>query len=272
MASRCAPVQISYLNHTGTSAVPNVDYVLADATSILGEDYQFFTEKVWCLPGSFLCYNYDGAPHPGVAEAPIVKNGYATFGCFGSGGKINVQTIELWAEIMRRVPNSEFFVRNAQLNPSENRRYLQQRFGRFGIAPERLRIIGGTDRATILKCYDDVDISLDTWPYCGGNTIAEPIWQGVPVITLKGNRFSGRYGAGLVLAAGCPELVADTAEQYVEIAVQLAGSTDRLVRYRKELRQMARQHGLSDAERFARKLEAAYIEMLQRVAPSAYVL
>ena len=30
MSQRCAPVQISFLNHTGTSQMPNVDYVLSD--------------------------------------------------------------------------------------------------------------------------------------------------------------------------------------------------------------------------------------------------
>src|SRR5262249_39878349 len=30
LARRCAPIQISYMNHLGTSGVPNVDYLLAD--------------------------------------------------------------------------------------------------------------------------------------------------------------------------------------------------------------------------------------------------
>jgi len=263
MASRCAPIQISYLNHTGTTAVPNVDYVFADEVSVLPPEDRYFTEKVWRLPGSFLCYDYDGAQLPDVAETPCRANGNVTFGCFGSGGKIGTQVIALWAEIMKQVPDSIFFLRNPQLNAPDNRQFMQERFARFGIPPERLRILGGTDRAGILESYGEVDISLDTWPYCGGNTIAEPICQGVPVITLKGERFSGRYGASLVIAAGCPELVADSADQYVDIAVKLARSAERLDYYRKNLRRMAREHGLSDAERFARKLEAAYIEMMR---------
>jgi predicted O-linked N-acetylglucosamine transferase (SPINDLY family) len=138
---------------------------------------------------------------------------------------------------------------------------MQERFERFGIPPERLRILGGTDRNGILKSYDEVDISLDTWPYSGGNSIAEPICQGVPVVTLKGDRFSGRYGASLVAAAGCPELVASSADEYVDIAVELARSPERLDHYRRNLRRMAKENGLSDARAFARKLEAAYIDM-----------
>jgi len=264
MASRCAPIQISYLNHTGTSAVPNVDYVLADAISVPPEDDRYFTEQVWRLPGAFLCYNYDDQDVPPVAEVPSLKNGFITFGYFGSGGKLNTPLIELWAEVMKRVPNSMLFIRNAELSSADNRQFLQDRFWRFGIAPERLRFLGGTDRATILRGYADVDISLDTWPYCGGNTIAESLWQGVPVVTLKGNRFSGNYGASLLAAAGCPELIADSADQYLDTVRRLAASPDELKRYRANLRTMVKQHGLSDPEQFARKLEAAYIEMMKR--------
>jgi len=264
MASRCAPVQISYLNHTGTSAVPNVDYVFADAVSVHHDEDRFFTETVWRLPGSFLCYNYDSAVLPSVSDPPSLRNGHVTFGYFGSGGKVSLRIIELWAEIMRHVPNSVFFIRNAHLDSPSNRGYLQECFGRFGVPAEQLRIFGRTSRAGILKGYAEVDISLDTWPYCGGNTIAESIWQGVPVITLKGSRFSSRYGASLVTAAGCPELVANTADEYVDIAIKLAQSPDRLNHYRQNLRGMAKQHGLSDTQALARKLEAAYVAMIKR--------
>jgi len=264
MASRCAPIQVSYLNHTGTSGVPNVDYVFADAISVPPEDDRFFTETVWRLPGCFLCYNYDeDGSLPSVSPPPYRKNGFVTFGYFGSGGKLNTQLIELWSEVMKRVPDSMFFIRNAQLSAADNRQFLQNRFWRFGIAAERLRILGGADRTAILRNYDDVDISLDTWPYCGGNTIAESLWQGVPVVTLKGNRFSGKYGASLLHAAGCPELVANSADEYIQIASRLANSQENLERYRRDLREMVRTNGLSDSAGFAMRLEAAYIEMMR---------
>lgn len=262
MASRCAPIQISYLNHTGTSAVPNVDYVFADGISVLPGEDRWFTEKVWRLPGSFLCYNYDDFAMPPVAERPSKSRGYVTFGCFGSGGKIGDGLIALWAEILKRAPGSMLFLRNGQLTPDDNRQFMIDRFRRHGIEKGRLRLMGGTSHATLLKCYDELDISLDTWPYCGGNTIAEPIWQGVPVVTLKGNRFSGRYGASLVAASGCPELIAGTPDEYVNLAVRLSEQPAKLDHYRKNFRNMANEFGLSDAKRFAGNLSAAFTEMM----------
>ena len=262
MALRCAPIQISYLNHTGTSAVPNVDYTLADEVGVLPEEDRYFTEKVWRLPDCFFCFNYEMTVLPPVAERPSRGRGYVTFGCFGSGGKINDELIARWSKILAQVPASRIYLRNQQLTPMDNQRFMLERFRRHGIAADRVRLgVGGT-RDEIVRSYDEVDITLDTWPYCGGNTVAESLWQGVPVVTLKGDRFSSRYGASLVIAAGCGELVGETEERYIEIAAGLAGSPERLDHYRQNLRTMAMANGLSDAERFARKLERAYGSMI----------
>jgi predicted O-linked N-acetylglucosamine transferase (SPINDLY family) len=122
----------------------------------------------------------------------------------------------------------------------------------------------GVKRADLLDIYNHIDISLDTWPYCGGNTIAESLWMGVPVVTLKGERFSSRYGASLLAAAGCDDLVGRSPEEYVEIAARLAANLPRLQFLRHNLRQMSIEHGLGDSQRFAHDLEDAYVEMLRR--------
>lgn len=268
MARRCAPIQISYLNHHATTGVNNIDYVLGDEIVANGPDRNFFTEEIYALPGCFFCFDLRNERIPFKAESPCVEKGHVTFGCFGTGGKINLRLIEMWAAILRRAPNSRLFLRNRELTPVDNRRFMEQRFDRFGVGPDRLTLLGGTSNNTILQNYADVDISLDTWPYCGGNTIAESFWQGVPVVTLLGDRFSARYGASLVYAHGCAELVADSEARYVEIAAGLAQDRPRLEAYRRRARQLAGQFGFNDSEGFARKLENAYQEMLRRLHDS----
>jgi protein O-GlcNAc transferase len=127
-------------------------------------------------------------------------------------------------------------------------------------------------RATdVLGLYRDLDVSLDTWPYCGGNTIAESLWHGVPVITYQGPRFSGAYGASLLAAAGCADLVATSLDDYVERAVRLACDSDRLVDLRRRLRQMHQKHGLGDSVQLARRLDAAYSDMVCRAPGNSAV-
>jgi len=265
MAMRCAPVQISYLNHFATSRVPNVDYVLSDeiCTPSSSSAHKTFSETIYLLPDCLLCYDYADSHSPPIVAAPLLINKFVTFGSLSSAGKINTQLIRLWAEVMRRLPGSRMILQNSQLEPPDNRRYMIDRFRRFGIAEDRVDLRDGVDRATALKTYDEIDVTLDTWPYCGGNTTAESLWQGVPVVSLKGERFSSRYGASLLTAAGCADLIANSQEEFVDLAAKLALDTNRLVSLRRNLRQIYTAGGLNDSVRFARNLEGAYLEMLE---------
>lgn len=264
MGARCAPVQISYLNHTGTSGVKNVDYVLGDTIAAPPGIDVYFTEKIYRLNSTFFVFNYDWDEFPEVRDPPHLKRGYITFGCFGSQSKVNDGVIKLWADVLHATPNSRLFLRNMGLNSLANRRFMERRFARWGIASNRLRLQPGGGREEIKANYNDVDISLDTWPYCGGNTIAESQWMGVPVVSLKGDRFPSAYGASLLTASGCADLVAATPADYVRICADLAKDSRRIVQYRKNLRRMMVQHGFGDGARFARELEAAYDDMLRR--------
>jgi predicted O-linked N-acetylglucosamine transferase (SPINDLY family) len=265
-ASRCSPVQVTHLNHHGTSCVPAVDYFLSDELSTpTGSDAdRTFTERIYRLPTCLLCYDYTGYEHPPVCDPPSLSKGSVTFGCFGGGSKINAELIALWAELLRRVPRSMLYLRNPQLSAPDNRHCVVNEFKRFGISSERLRIDGGIDRYSLLQCYADVDVSLDTWPYCGGNTVAESLWQGVPVVSLKGSRISSRYASSLLMVAGCTDHVADSREEYLAIASNLASDVTQLTKLRHSLRRMCREHGLNDSTRYARDLERAYEAMLKQ--------
>ena len=265
MAARCAPIQVSYLNHTGTSGVPNIDYIFADETALSRDEDEYFTETVVRLPGSFFSFNFEGKPHPDPSAPPLLKNGFVTFGCFGSHGKINETLISWWAEILKRVPNSRLYVRNLELSSADNREFFTKQLEKIGIPRERLQIRGGAERDEIVASYAEVDISLDTWPYSGGNTIAESMWQGVPVITCRGKRFASSYGSSLIEASGCGELIAYNQVQYVQRAVDLANDPKALGEYRVGLRKKIVASKFNNPGDFCRKLEVAYSHMVRKV-------
>jgi len=264
MGARCAPVQISYLNHTGTSGVQNIDYVFADFSAAPEGIDKYFTEKIYRLPNTFFCFNYDWDVFPEIGVPPHLKNGYITFGCFGSQSKINDAIIRIWARLLDSVPNSKLFLRNMGLSNAENRRFLTRRFMRWGVSADRLRLEPGGEREEIKANYNEVDISLDTWPYCGGNTIAESQWMGVPVVTLKGDRFPAAYGSSLLKASGCEDLIADTVDDYISVATKLAKDSQRICFFRSNLRQMMVEYGFGDPLRFVKDIEFAYVQMLKQ--------
>lgn len=264
LALRCAPVQVSYINHLATSGVQNVDFIIADEVSAPANLDQFFTERIYRLPGCLFCFSYEESEMPEPArEPPVVKNGFITFGCFGSGSKINDHLVRLWAQVLMAVPNSRLFLRNHQLSSHDNRRFMRRRFESHGIEPERLVPAQGADRRTIVESYDEVDISLDTFPHCGGNTLAESLWQGVPAVTLIGDQIVSRYGASILLHSGCGDLVATDGQEYVSIAKSLSLDINRLVKLRRNLRVMCADNGFADAASFAKRIEGAYEEMLE---------
>ncbi len=273
-AGRCAPIQITYANHAGTTACPNVDYILADEVSVTAAMEPFFTEGVARLPVSFFCFDFERDVFPPLVPPPMLSTGAVTFGCFGSGSKINDGQVALWADVLHRVPDSRLVLCNPSLSTPVNRRFMERRFSRHGIPPQRLWLHPGTDRETIKRLYAQVDISFDTWPYCGGNTIAESVRSGVPVISLQGETFASRYGASLLHASGLSDLVCQTPSEYVEAAARLAGDVPRLRALRTALPEMMRSHGLSDSRAFAVKIGSLYETMMQvgRGTPEVSVL
>ncbi len=84
------------------------------------------------------------------------------------------------------------------------------------------------------------------------------------MVTLVGQTVVGRAGLSQLTNLGLPELIADTPEQFVRIAAELAGDLPRLARLRATLRERMQKSPLMDAPRFARNIEAAYQMMWQR--------
>ncbi len=111
-----------------------------------------------------------------------------------------------------------------------------------------------------------IDMALDTFPYNGTTTTCEALWMGVPVVSLRGDRHSARVGASLLTAAGFPEWVADTPEQYIQIGRELAGDHARLTELRSQLREHVRQSHLCSADIYARAVESACEEMYAKEA------
>src|SRR5262249_32112398 len=109
--------------------------------------------------------------------------------------------------------------------------------------------------------YGGMDVALDTFVYHGVTTTCEALWMGVPVVTRAGDRHASRVGVSILRNAGLPELIADSTEQYVAIAVALAGDPARRRAVRSVMRE--RMHGspLGDGTRFARHVERLYREI-----------
>jgi predicted O-linked N-acetylglucosamine transferase (SPINDLY family) len=85
--------------------------------------------------------------------------------------------------------------------------------------------------------------------------------MGVPVVSLAGKTAVGRGGRSILSNLGLQSLVADTPEQYREIAVALAHDLPQLTDLRATLRERMEKSPLRDAAGYVRNIEGAYRTM-----------
>ncbi len=111
-----------------------------------------------------------------------------------------------------------------------------------------------------------MDIGLDCFPHNSGTTLFESLFMGVPYVTLAGRPSVGRLGSSILIGAGHPEWIARSEDEYVDIAVALAGDLPALAALRAGLRAQMQASAVMDEPGFARKVEAAYREMFSRWA------
>ncbi len=260
-ARKPAPVQVSWLAYPGTTGLSTIDYRLTDPyIDPPGLHDQDYSEESIRLPDAFWCYD-PLAEEPGVSVLPAVENGCITFGCLNNFCKVNDSVLKLWAGVLTAVDGSRLLL----LAPEGSvRRRTLDLLEREGVERDRVTLVARQRRPRYLELYHRIDIGLDTFPYNGHTTSLDAFWQGVPIVTLVGDTPVARAGLSLLTNLGLPELVADTPDQFVSIAVALADDVPRLCELRASLRDRLRASPLSDAPRFARMVEAAYRETWRR--------
>ena len=262
-ALRPAPVIVGWFNMYATSGMRCYDYLIGDDVVIPREEEKFYCEKIVRVPGSYLTFeiNY---PTPEVVSPPCLARQAITFGCLAPQHKISSDVIAAWSRILLEAPGSMLILKNAAVGSSANRKFVHDQFERHNVRPERIRLEGPADHERFLKAYEEMDVALDTFPYNGGTTTTEAIWQGVPVLTFLGDRWVSRISASILRAANLDEFVCADLEGYVSRAVQMARSPD-TPRYLGELRRTMRSRLQSsaacDTQGFARNMERLYIEM-----------
>ena len=257
-ARKPAPIQVSYLGYLGTTGLSAMDYYITDAhADPPGLSEAHYQESLIRLPECGFCYAPGPAPEV-RPEPPARQSGQVTFGCLNNPAKVSDEVLAVWSRVLAAVPGSRLLLRTGAGRSAEER--IRDLLTACGIAPERLGFAGRTaTRFAYLELYHAVDIALDPFPYNGVTTTCDALWMGVPVISQAGRMNVSRQGVRFLRTVGLDELLAETLEDYVRIATELAGDLARLADLRSGLRERMSRSPLMDAQRLARDLEAAYV-------------
>ncbi len=249
-AYRAAPVQICWLGYPFTTGLDAIDYYVVDEY-LKPSDDDFLVERPLVMPGAWTAFaNYD--PEPIFDDLPLDRNGMITFGTLNAPYKFTPRMIGAWAEILKAVPGSRFLfvhdtVKSMILNVN-----IANEFGKHGVESERLLFMDNRAQGfPHLMCYNEIDITLDTFPLTGGTTTGDALWMGVPVVTLVGDSIHQRTSYAILKHAGLDELCTFDLEAYVEKAVGLANDVESLNFLRRHLRSGLEQSHLCNGELFA---------------------
>ena len=261
---RPAPIQITWLGYFASTGMPQIDYILGDPFVTPQSEAHHFTEEIWQLPESYLCFT---PPDQDLAigSLPALKNGFLTFGCFNNLSRMTDEVVSVRAEILRNVPNSKLFLKDKQLDHQSVRDQVLSRFAAHGISSARLLLEGRSTREEYLKCYHRVDIALSPFPYGGGTTSVEGLWMGVPVVTRKGSYFLSHLGESIAHNSKLSDWIAHDNEDYVEKAMRFSSDLNSLGELRHGLREKLLKTPLYDLPRFARHFEEALWKMRESV-------
>jgi predicted O-linked N-acetylglucosamine transferase (SPINDLY family) len=258
-ARKPAPIQVTYLGYPHTTGLSTIDYRLTDAVADpIGED-GCHTEELVRLPAGFCCYTPDqGAPL--VSLLPALRTGAVTFGSVHKLAKLNARVLDLWCRLLHALPSARLLAFRDSLRDDTRQVFLKQ-FARRGLAENRLTLTHKTRDDKFLSVYEDIDIALDVFPWTGHGTACEALWQGVPVLTLRGNRHAGRMVASVLTQVGLTDWIADNPEDFVAKALRFANDRDLLTELRTGLRGRMQRSPLCDGKAFTRHLEDAYRTM-----------
>jgi len=250
---RTAPLQLAMHDLT-TSGLGEIDAVLGDEATMPEGGEERFVERILRLPSFYL---HEALPQVAVAprapgaEAPLLLV------CANNPAKLNDRVIDLWMEILRRLPEARLLLkyRDRFGDPLIQARWRD----RAGALAGRLVFhAGDEDLEAHLAVIGAADIALDPFPFNGATTTYEALWMGVPVITLKGRRFVGRACASMLETIGLAELAASDEADYLAKVLALAAQPQRRAALRATLRARLEASPLLDAAAYARAVEAQY--------------
>lgn len=293
-----APIQVSWIGYPNTTGLDCIHYRLVDAISDPEDARQWYSEELWRLPRCFLCF----APPRDLLEAaiappPCIKDGHVTFGTFNNFAKTSPSAMRMWGRILAQAPSAHLKIKGMKgkliFDAGGCRRYelddarvemYKERFVSIALDTQaagfnfksktnlkrRVHVLPEVhEYSDHYNSYSQIDVALDPFPYGGTTTTIDALMMGVPVVSLRSTGTSSTHSqnvtAAILVQAGLSELVAETEQDYVRIALELAGDAQRLATMRATLRDKLMQSPLMDGEDAAHAVEQAFRSMWSRL-------
>ena len=254
LAYRPAPIQITYLGLPGTTALPSIDYVIADRFLIPEESLQYYSEKPLYMPDVYQVSDRKRqvGPKPSRESCGLPAEGFV-FCAMNNNYKFTPEVFDIWMNILRRTPGSVLWLLSDNQWAEEN---LFKEAEARKIDRSRLIFAQRTSPENYMARFGIADLFLDTFPFNAGTTANDALWMGLPIVTCTGRSFASRMAGALLTAAKLDELITYNLKEYEKKALELVNNPDECRRIHDHLRAVHENGVLFDTSRFVRNLES----------------
>jgi predicted O-linked N-acetylglucosamine transferase (SPINDLY family)/GT2 family glycosyltransferase len=237
---RLARIQVTSGGSVVTTGIRHIDYyisgTLTEPSATAEQQYQ---EKLVKLEGTAHCFSYGNEQENvtikvdreslGISEEKIIFISGANF------FKIIPKLIDTWAKIISGVSNSVLML--LPFGPNWSNTYpkkafvnqLNKVFSKYGIPADQVIVLDPQpvpNRQEIKEYFKIADIYLDSFPFAGTTSLIEPLQVNLPVITRRGTSFRSAMGAAMVQSLDISDLVADSEESYIQLAIALGNNPE----------------------------------------------
>ncbi|CAK0754892.1 protein O-GlcNAc transferase [Azospirillaceae bacterium] len=254
---RLAPVQAMTWGHPVTSGFPMMDMFLSSDFMEPPDGQLHYTETLVRLPGLSICYLPLPSGEGTLTRAEVgLRADSVAFICCQSLFKYRPIDDDVLPRIAAELPDAQFlFIGDpTQWTTQVFRARLERAFVAKGVDPSRHLVFTAPIPVPKFPALLQLsDVYLDSLAWSGGNTSLEAATVGLPMVTMSGGLMRGRHTTGILWALGLDELIADSKEAYVRIAVRLG--RDKIYRQSMAERTMAAQASLFGDQRPVRALE-----------------
>lgn len=261
MSLRCAPIQATWLGWDA-SGNTEIDYFIADKYVVTDEADEYYSEKIWRLPQTYLAVDGFEIGMPTISRESLnIPEDAIIYYSVQHSMKRHPDTVRLQFQILKEVPNSYFLIKGIS-NKEMLSDYFTELAAEVGIAMDQFRFLEpDSSEVTHRANLAIADVVLDTFPYNGATTTLETLWMGVPLVTKVGKQFSARNSYTFMVNAGIEEGIAWNDEEYVAWGVKLGSDPALRAHIAAKLRSGRHTAPLWDGKAFTRQMEDAYRQM-----------
>lgn len=257
IAFQPAPLQITGLCFNGATGLPQFSHRFTDPICSPPQTLDTASGEKPLYLSSWVIWP------PPTQDIPLRQPSQRQqMGCVHHPGRISLQLLQLWAQILKERPTAVLHFKNRCFENQKLRQKYLQFFAAEGIQPQQLHFEGASAYPAYLEFYNQLDLALDAWPYHGGLTTCDSLWMGIPLLSLKGPM---RGNQSLLEQVHHPEWLAANSSDYVTRALELLDAPPDLSA-RQALRHQVLQAPFAQPAARVKEIEQFYLQIWQQAS------